>query len=284
MIHSHSERRERPLVTFNCAALPSSLIESELFGHEKGAFTGAGERRIGRFEVAEGGTVFLDEIGDLTPEVQVKLLRILDDGEFERLGSTQTIRANVRIIAATNRDLERAVADGSFREDLYYRIGVFPIQLPPLRERPEDIPLLAWYFITKYRGVLGKSIDRMPQETMDYLVSYDWPGNVRELDNVIERAMILSHGTSLRIEEAGTTSWPNKESLSPPEPKRLDQLERAHIMAVLEECGWKIKGAGNAAEKLGLKPSTLFARMKKHGIRRPEHHARTRWPQTAGRS
>ncbi len=273
LIHDHSERKERPLVSVNCAALPSSLIESELFGHEKGAFTGAGDRRIGRFEVANGGTLFLDEIGDLTPDVQVKLLRVLDQGEFERLGSTETLKANVRVIAATNRDIDRAVADGSFRQDLYYRLGVFPITLPPLRKRSEDVPLLAWFFVTKYRGILGKTIDRMPQETMDFLQSYDWPGNVRELENVIERAMILSGGNTLIIEEAGTALWPQKSVQSRPETTNLDQLERAHIVSVLEECGWKIKGDGNAADQLGLNPSTLFARMKKHGIKRPKKHA-----------
>jgi transcriptional regulator with GAF, ATPase, and Fis domain len=257
------------MVKFNCAALPSSLIESELFGHEKGAFTGAVERRIGRFELADGGTVFLDEIGDLTPDMQVKLLRVLEDGEFERLGSTETIKVNVRILAATNRDLDRAVADGSFREDLYYRIGVFPISLPPLRERPEDIPLLAWLFITKFRGTLGKTIDRISKEMMDFIMSYEWPGNVRELENVIERTMILSLGTTLSIEEADAGSMPLRAVNFQLESKRLDQLERAHIVAVLEECGWRVKGAGYAAEQLGLKPSTLFARIKKHGIKRP---------------
>jgi len=270
LIHGFSKRSQRPLVNFNCAALPSSLIESELFGHEKGAFTGAVARRIGRFEVADGGAAFLDEIGDLTTEVQAKLLRILDNGEFERLGSTDTVKVDVRIIAATNRDLERAVAEGSFREDLYYRIGVFPITLPPLRERRDDIPLLAWYFITKYKGILGKRIDTISEDMMDFLMSYDWPGNVRELENVIERAMILSPGTALRIVDPPAAQLPTNTVRYRPKLKRLDELERAHILTVLDECGWKVKGNGNAADQLGLKPSTLFARMKKHRIRRPK--------------
>jgi len=270
LIHERSGRRGKPLVHVNCQALPGTLIESELFGHEKGAFTGAFERRIGRFEVANGGAVLLDEIGDLSPVLQGKLLRVLESGEFERVGSTRTAEVDVRVIAATNRDLDRAVAEGRFRDDLYYRIGVFPITIPPLRERRDDIPLLTWYFITTLKATLGKTIKDVPEATMDFFRSYGWPGNVRELENMIERAMILSHGTTLMLEQPTETVKPSQ--LTPPrlKTKRLEDLERAHIVAVLEECGWKIKGSGKAAAQLGLHPSTLYARLKKLGIKRPE--------------
>lgn len=272
-IHNRSGRRDSPLVHVSCATLSASLIESELFGHERGAFTGAIEKRLGRFEIANGGTLFLDEVGELPGELQVKLLRVLEHGEFERVGSTHTQRVNVRLIAATNRDLEQDVADGCFRQDLYYRIGVFPIWLPPLRDRLEDIPLLAWYFLNKMRNKLAKPIELISQDALDKLKSYHWPGNVRELENVIERAMILSTGSVLTVEDnmlVGGAKQPHEKAA----PKQLDHVQRAHIVSVLESCGWKIKGKGNAAELLDLKPSTLYARMKKLGIKRPA--ARTR--------
>jgi len=281
-IHDRSSRRDRPLVKVNCAALPSSLIESELFGHVQGAFTGALSDKIGRFELAHGGTLFLDEIGELAPDLQTKLLRVLQDGEFERLGSSQTIRADVRLITATNRDLQEALREETFRPDLYYRLSVFPIEVPPLRVRPEDIPLLVWHFITAKQRRLGKTIKNVPREVMNQLVRYDWPGNVRELENVIERAIILSSGTTLTLSESlGGTRPPSRHrrGLQPSEMAHrtavaesdsgsLAQVDRAHILAVLDECGWKIKGPGNAAERLGLKPSTLRFRMKKLDIQR----------------
>ncbi len=281
-IHDRSSRRTRPLVKVNCAALPGSLIESELFGHVKGAFTGALSDKIGRFELANGGTLFLDEIGELDPDLQAKLLRVLQDGEFERIGSAQTIRVDVRLIAATNRDLHDALREGGFRPDLYYRLSVFPIELPPLRARREDIPLLVWHFITTKQRRLGKAIDNVPREVMDQLVNYDWPGNVRELENVIERALILSPGPTLVLSESLRGAQPRPRPR--PEPRHpvtaggatvaasntgsLAEIDRAHIVAVLDECGWKVKGPGNAAERLGLKPSTLRFRMKKLGIQR----------------
>jgi len=277
-IHDRSPRRKRPLVKVNCAALPSSLIESELFGHVKGAFTGALSDKIGRFELADGGTLFLDEIGELDPDLQTKLLRVLQDGEFERIGSSQTIRVDVRLIAATNRDLHEALRDGTFRPDLYYRLSVFPIELPPLRARREDIPLLVWHFITTKQRRLGKKIEGVPREVMDQLIQYDWPGNVRELENVIERAIILSPGTTLVLSESldGARSQPAPKPPAKPAPVTaaasnagsLAQIDRAHILDVLDQCGWKIKGPGNAAQRLGLNPSTLRFRMKKLGIQR----------------
>jgi len=265
-VHGRSRRRDRALVKVNCAALPATLIESELFGHEKGAFTGALGRKIGRFELADGGTIFLDEIGDLALELQAKLLRVLQEGEFERLGSTTTLKVDVRVIAATNRDLRRAIDDGSFRSDLYYRLGVFPIEVPPLRARTDDIPLLVWYFVTKHQGQLGKTIERIPKAVMDALIAYRWPGNVRELENLVERAIILSPGTTLQMDEhLGDAAVPRPALSS---GQRLDDAERAHILRVLEDCHWTLKGKGNAAERLGLKPSTLRFRLKKLGIAR----------------
>jgi len=269
-IVKQSHRAERPFVTVNCAALPQGLIESDLFGHEKGAFTGATARRQGRFELADGGTIFLDEIGDLTPDLQVKLLRVLQSGEFERLGSEETIKVDVRVIAATNRDLATAMAEGSFRSDLYYRLNVFPIDIPPLRERKGDIPLLLWFFVTSAEERYGKRITAIPQATMDALVAYDWPGNVRELEHVVERAMILSRGTSLEFAEpfaaAASDATPTR---SVAEGTRLEHVERAHIVRTLEGSGWKVKGRGNAADRLGLSESTLRYRMKKLRIARP---------------
>lgn len=269
-IVKQSHRAERPFVMVNCAALPPNLIESDLFGHEKGAFTGATARRQGRFELADGGTILLDEIGDLTPEVQVKLLRVLQSGEFERLGSEETIKVDVRVIAATNRDLAEAMAQGSFRTDLFYRLNVFPIDIPPLRERKKDIPLLVWYFVTNAEGRHGKHIRTIPQETMDALVAYDWPGNVRELEHVVERAMILAQGTRLVVAESFTSATPDAApTVSAQNGTSLEQVERAHIINTLQGSGWKVKGKGNAADLLGLSESTLRYRMKKLGIERP---------------
>jgi predicted ATPase/transcriptional regulator with GAF, ATPase, and Fis domain len=265
-IHSRSARKNRPLVKVSCAAIPPTLIESEFFGHEKGAFTGALTRKDGRFELAAGGTIFLDEIGELPVDLQVKLLRVLQEGEFERLGSTTTTKVDVRVIAATNRNLAQAVAAGEFRADLYYRLNVFPVTLPPLRDRREDIPLLVWYFITKSQGKLGKTIDRVPERVMAALMAYTWPGNIRELANVLERAIILSPGATLALDEVlGTTPRPDQSAAPAPS---LEDVERAHILAVLEACQWRIKGAGQAAARLGLPPSTLRSRMKKLGITR----------------
>jgi transcriptional regulator with GAF, ATPase, and Fis domain len=264
-IHERSRRKGRPLVAINCAALPDALIESELFGYEKGAFTGAVARTLGRFEMAHGGVILLDEIGELPLGVQAKLLRVLEGGTFERLGSSRTIKVDVRVVAATNRDLAREVREGRFRADLYYRLNVFPITLPPLRERAEDVPVLVWHFINERQGALGRSIKRVPDRVMRALESYAWPGNVRELENVIERALIVSTGVSLVIDAplldpAGAEGAPGT---------RLDDVQRAHIEAVLRQCGWKIAGRGNAAERLGIKRGTLQFRMKKLGITRP---------------
>jgi len=276
-LHQRSPRSSRAFVRVNCAAIPSTLIESELFGHEKGAFTGAIAPRAGRFEAAHGGTLFLDEIGELGVDVQAKLLRVLQDGSFERVGSTRTIRADVRIVAATNRDLDRAMAEGRFREDLYYRLNVFPIRLPPLRERRDDVPLLVWSIINRRQGELGRHIDEVPTRVMRALQAYDWPGNVRELENLVERALILSSGPTLRVEEfAGGVRLPRAaEPPSAPSPLRtLDDVEREHIRTVLERSGWRVNGEGNAADVLGLHPNTLRFRMKKLGIARPRLAAR----------
>jgi PAS domain S-box-containing protein len=285
-IHERSPRADQPLVKVNCASLPSSLIESELFGHLKGAFTGALTDRVGRFQSADGGTLLLDEIGELDLDLQSKLLRVLQEGEFERIGSNDTIRVDVRVIAATNRDLHLAMHDGDFRPDLYYRLSVFPIELPPLRDRREDIPLLVWHFINLNQHRLGKHIAHVPNDAMDRLVQYNWPGNIRELQNVIERAMILSSGDTLTLSEslvnlpirphppaAAAPSepepTPNRPASTNNDAQSLAEIDRAHIIAVLDECDWKIKGGGNAAARLGLKPSTLRYRMKKLGIQRP---------------
>ena len=270
-IHRKSERSKRPFITVNCSALPATLIESELFGHEKGAFTGAHTRQIGRFELADGGTIFLDEIGDLPIELQSRLLRVLQTGDFERLGSSSQRRVDVRVIAATHRDLERAVEEGRFRADLYYRLRVVPVHLPALRERSGDIPLLVWYFLSAKRLRLRKTIEEVPRRVMDAFVQYDWPGNVRELENVVERAMILSPGRTLTLEDALV----NKRSSGSRQPSQssLSDVERGHIVETLEACAWRINGSGNAAERLGLHPSTLRLRMKKLGVRRPSERA-----------
>jgi PAS domain S-box-containing protein len=264
-IHRRSTRREKPLISVNCGAISPGLIESELFGHEKGAFTGALNRKIGRFEMADGGTLFLDEIGDLAPELQVKLLRVLQEGEIERVGSAQMIRVNVRVIAATHRDLPAMVKGGRFRQDLYYRLNVFPLRTPPLRERKEDIPLLVRHFVLKHAARLGKRIDEIPAAVLDRLTAYDWPGNIRELANVIERSVIVTAGTGLTLEEWMTGRHPVEVQPG----VTLLEAERRHILEALEKCGWKVSGAGGSAELLGLKPTTLEARMKKLGIARP---------------
>jgi transcriptional regulator with GAF, ATPase, and Fis domain len=262
-IHDASARKGRPMVKVNCAALPATLIESELFGREKGAFTGAIARQAGRFEVADGSTIFLDEIGELPLELQPKLLRVLQEGEFERLGGARTIKVDVRVIAATNRNLAQAVREGRFREDLFYRLDVFPIELPPLRERPEDIPLLSWTFVKEFSNSMGKQIEKIAADSMGTLVAYSWPGNIRELRNVIERAMILAHGPVLHIKLGHR---PPQLEPGKPSDGTLDQAERDHIVRALERCGWRIRGAGGAAEQLGIKPTTLESRMKKLGI------------------
>ena len=263
-VHGLSTRQGRPLVKVNCAALPDTLIESELFGHEKGAFTGAHARRVGRFELADGGTVFLDEIGDLPLSLQAKLLRVLQEGEFERLGSSTTRTVDIRVIAATNRDLKNAMANGDFREDLYFRLNVFPIQSPPLRERTEDIPLLLQHFMGKYSAKLGKQIKRVPTPAMARLQAYPWPGNVRELENVIERAMILSDGDQLDLGD-----WlPGPRVPSASGIATLEELQRVHILKVLELTGGRVSGEKGAARILDINPKTLQSRMKKLGIER----------------
>jgi formate hydrogenlyase transcriptional activator len=264
-LHDLSPRKDRALVRVNCAALPAGLIESELFGHERGAFTGALVRKIGRFELADGGTIFLDEIGDLPPDLQAKLLRVLQEGEFERVGSTSTLKVDVRVIAATHRDLEKASQGGTFRPDLYYRLSVFPISIPPLRERKEDIPPLVKHFVMKYNGKLGKRIEAIAEKTMNALLDYSWPGNVRELENVIERAVIVSTGSQLEL-----GGWLPKPSVPQTGARilMLDELEREHIIKTLELTGWRVSGERGAAKLLGMKPTTLDARMKKLGIKK----------------
>ncbi len=263
-VHDRSGRRRKALVKVNCAAIPVGLFESELFGHEKGAFTGALARRIGRFELADGGTIFLDEIGELPLDLQAKLLRVLQEGEFERVGGP-TIRTDVRVIAATNRDLEKAMAAGRFRVDLFYRLNVFPIRIPPLRERPEDVPLLVRYFVAKYGQKLGKVIDTISQPVMQRLAAYRWPGNARELENVIERAVIMSSGPRLDLGDGLSAPAAVPQEARVP---TLGELERAHIVTVLESTGWRVSGPRGAARLLGLKPTTLEARMKKLGVKR----------------
>jgi transcriptional regulator with GAF, ATPase, and Fis domain len=271
-IHQQGGRKDRPMVIVNCAALPATLIESELFGHEKGAFTGAVVRKIGRFELADGGTILLDEIGDLPLELQAKLLRVLQDHEFERVGSSTTKTVDTRVIAATNRNLDTQIANGAFRDDLYYRLGVFPIRIPPLRERPDDIPLLVWFFISNLQARLGKTFETVPSCVMNALISHDWPGNVRELRNIIERAMILSKSPRLELEGILSVRRTGLErtARSPQRPDTsLEEVERSHIVRVLKECGWKVRGKGGAAERLRLNRSTLQSRMKKLRIERP---------------
>ncbi len=270
-IHDLSPMKDRALVKVNCAALPSELIESELFGHEKGAFTGALSHKLGRFELANGGTIFLDEIGDLPLPLQAKLLRVLQEGEFERVGGTNTIKVNVRVIAATNRDLAEEVRTGNFRSDLFYRLNVFPMEVPPLRKRTGDIPLLVIFFLTKYAKKLGKHFDGVSQATMQQLKKYPWPGNVRELQNVIERAAIVATGPKVNI-ETSLDLGPNIGSQAST-PSTLEEVERAHILRVLEVTGWVISGEKGAATVLGLHPSTLQSRMQKLSIKRAKSMA-----------
>jgi formate hydrogenlyase transcriptional activator len=261
-IHERSSRRTRAMVRVNCAAIPSTLIESELFGREKGAFTGAVSRQIGRFELADRSTLFLDEIGDLPLDVQVKLLRVLEEREIERLGSPRPIRVDTRIIVATHRNLEQKVADGTFREDLYYRLNVFPIPVPPLRDRGEDVTLLAWRFVHEFAKAFGKRIDSINEESLAALRRYTWPGNVRELRNVVERAMITVMGPCL------TVDVPRTFADSPARSAKLSDVEREHIRSVLDSTGWRIRGAAGAADRLGLRPTTLETRMAKLGLKR----------------
>jgi len=267
-IHDRSARAGRTFVKLNCAAIPSGLLESELFGHQKGAFTGAIADRVGRFELASGGTVFLDEIGEVPTELQPKLLRILQEREFERLGSSRTLRTDARLIAATNRDLEAMVEGGTFRADLFYRLNVFPIHVPPLRERPEDIPLLVRHFVQQLGRKTRKKVETIPSETMNALARYDWPGNIRELQNLIERALILTNGPILRVPLDGLRA---RSGASPvPATRTLREAEREHVLAVLEETGWVLGGPNGAAARLGLNRSTLQFRLKRLGIVRPD--------------
>jgi transcriptional regulator with GAF, ATPase, and Fis domain len=264
-IHELSARRARSMVRVNCSAIPATLMESELFGREKGAFTGALARQVGRFELADHSTIFLDEIGDLPSEVQVKLLRVLEERQIERLGSPKPIRVDTRIIAATHRNLEQRIAEGTFREDLFYRLNVFPILVPPLRERVEDIPILIWRFVEEFSKAFGKRIEAIPRDNMAALQRYQWPGNIRELRNVVERAMIVATGTKLTIALPTPTAAAAKRS------ERLAEVEKDHIRTVLESTGWRIRGAGGAADRLGLRPTTLETRMAKLGLKRPKH-------------
>ncbi|HEY7495957.1 MAG TPA: sigma 54-interacting transcriptional regulator [Candidatus Tectomicrobia bacterium] len=296
-LHNQSVRKHRPLMKVNCGAISAGLVESELFGHMKGAFTGALERRVGRFELANGGTIFLDEVGELQLETQVKLLRVLQEQEFEPVGSSRTVRVDVRIIAATNRDLEEVVQAGRFRSDLFYRLNVFPIQMPPLRERRSDIPQLVMFWLSRFSKKLGKQIEAVPQGIMDLLTAYAWPGNIRELQNLIERAVVLSQGPGLRLDRtlwaAGTRDaasigsegvedtplMPDRDSepgrLSarpvPEQPLSLAAAEKRHILAVLKQTAGVIEGPKGAARLLNLHPNTLRSRMKKLGIKRSDH-------------
>ncbi len=264
-IHEHSTRRDRPFVKLNCAAIPLGLLESELFGHERGAFTGAVARKVGRFECADQGTLFLDEIGDIPLELQPKLLRVLQEGEFERLGSTQTLRVNVRLIAATHCDLAALVLKDGFRSDLYYRLNVFPIPVPALRERMEDIPLLVRHFVETFAEQMGKQMKEVPVEVMRALVSHPWPGNIRELQNFIERSVILTSGEVL---QAPLGDLRRNVSAEPAKAITLEEAERAHIRKTLEQTRWVVAGPNGAAARLGIKRSTLYFRMQKLGISR----------------
>ena len=294
-LHSLSGRSENPLITVNCSALPTTLVESELFGREKGAYTGAMTRQVGRFELANRSSIFLDEVGDLPLEIQTKLLRVLESGEFERLGTPHSTKVDVRIIAATNRNLQTMVKEGEFREDLYYRLNVIQILVPPLRERPEDISLLVWHFVQHFCKDQGRKIEQIKKGDMARLGTYSWPGNVRELRNLLERAVILSRGKALKIDWTGTEFLDrqefapelplHKETGSPQEdfssaPHRevetmgetLEEVERSHILSVLKRCNWRVGGASGAAEILGMKRTTLDSRLKKLGIERPKPH------------
>src|ERR1700676_2181230 len=259
-IHTQSRRRDRPFVKLNCAAIPLGLLESELFGHEKGAFTGAVERKIGRFEAANGGTLFLDEIGDIPLELQAKLLRVLQEQEFERLGSTHTHRVNVRVVAATNQDLASLVADKQFRMDIYYRLNVFPLAVPPLRRRLEDIPMLVAHFVRRYAESMGKRIGLITSHDMEALVRHSWPGNIRELQNFIERAVILTSGDVLQLPALPSIAVVSNA------PVTLDDAERDHILNTLQNSNWVVGGARGAAARLGVKRTTLLSKMRKRGL------------------
>lgn len=263
-VHTLSARHGRPMVRVNCAAIPATLVESELFGREKGAYTDAVARQIGRFELADRSTIFLDEIGDLPSDVQVKLLRVLEERQIERLGSPKSISIDTRIIAATHRNLEERTEAGTFREDLYYRLNVFPIHVPPLRNRPEDIPDLVWRFVDEFSTMLDKQVDEIPRDNMLALQSYSWPGNIRELRNVVERAMIVASGPRL------TMVVPKQSVPSISRSVKLADVEKEHIRSVLEASGWRIRGNGGAADRLGLRPTTLETRMAKLGLQRPK--------------
>jgi formate hydrogenlyase transcriptional activator len=270
-VHDLSPRKGRTFVKLNCAAIPTGLLESELFGHEKGAFTGAIAQKIGRFELANGGTLFLDEVGDIPLELQSKLLRVLQEQEFERLGGTRTIKVNVRLVAATNCDLAKMVAEKQFRNDLYYRLNVFPLVLPPLRERPDDIPRLVRHFTHRFARRMHRRIDTVPQSVMESLVRYPWPGNVRELQNIIERAVILSKGSELQVATSDLQPLPMRDDTEATrEPVTLSDAEREHIVGALEATGWVVGGPKGAAARLGMKRSTLHKKMQKLGISRPE--------------
>lgn len=267
-IHNLSTRRQRTFVKVNCAAIPTGLLESELFGHERGAFTGAISQKIGRFELADKGTIFLDEIGDIPLELQPKLLRVLQEREFERLGSTRTVKVDIRLVTATNRDLSQMVANREFRGDLFYRLNVFPIVLPPLRDRREDIPLLVRYFTQKYARRMNRQIESIPTEAIDALTNWNWPGNVRELENFIERAVILTRGSALHVPLAELRNGPPQEPAAPAAVATLAEAEREHILRALQEANWIVGGPGGAAARLGMKRTTLQSRMLKLGIRR----------------
>ena len=273
-VHSASGRAQKPFIKINCAALPAGLVESELFGHERGAFSGALQRRLGRFELAHGGTIFLDEIGEVPLDVQVKLLRVLQEREFERVGGSQTISTDVRVIAATNRDLQKAMADGSFRTDLYYRLNVFPVQMPALRERLEDIPLLVQFFVQKYASRVGRRIEAVDPESMQRLSRYHWPGNIRELENLVERALILATSPVLSIGPDALPTPRAEANVPGPTPESvptdsLNAVQREHILEMLQKTHWVLEGDRGAASLLGMKPATLRHRMKKLGIARP---------------
>jgi len=288
-IHSASNRSDKPFIKINCAALPAGLIESELFGHERGAFSGAIQRRVGRFELANGGTIFLDEIGEVSLEVQVKLLRVLQEREFERIGGNQTIKCDVRVIAASNRDLPGAIAAGSFRADLFYRLNVFPVKLPPLRDRAGDIPLLVQFFVQKYGPKVGRQVTAVDGATVERLIRYEWPGNIRELENIVERALILattsvfvvgedvlpvaSPAVARVLSSRATGGTLVRSAAEPADATDLDSVQREHILSTLQQTDWVVEGKQGAAVKLGMKPATLRHRMKKLGIARPADSA-----------
>jgi transcriptional regulator with GAF, ATPase, and Fis domain len=269
-IHKHSQRSKQAFISVNCASIPSSLIASELFGHEKGAFTGAVQRRQGRFELAHSGTIFLDEVGDLPPEAQVSLLRVLQERQFERVGGNQVLTTDVRVIAATNRDMAAAIAAGTFRSDLFYRLNVFPIEVPPLRKRKEDIPMLVEYFVKRYAEKAGKQIRKIETNTLELCQAYSWPGNIRELQNIVERSVILSSGDTFRIEEAWLASPEpaSQELISSPLPNTLQNQEREIIEAALAECQGKVAGPKGAAAKLGIPRSTLDSKITQLKIKK----------------